>query len=211
MIKIEYSFYNDYNDNALFKKTLDKRIHKIKKDIQENVPEKYININNIIEDYFVEIFSWSVLPKCLLLEIDMLIQNYTKNYTIIDPCSGNSFHTFLFNNFCNINVITIDIQVEDSAWIDTFEGDGLFYMQNKINSFEDKVLLLSWIDYDDLTVALLKSYKGQIVISIGNYDETNSKKYLHELNNNYLLLKHYELKMPWNSIENCRIYKKINN
>jgi hypothetical protein len=84
-------------------------------------------------------------------------------------------------------------------------------MQNKINSFEDKVLLLSWIDYDDLTVALLKSYKGQIVISIGNYDETNSKQYLYELNNNYLLLKHYELKMPWNSIENCRIYKKINN
>lgn len=205
MIKIEYNFYNDYINNDNFKRLFNKRINKISKDIKE----KYIKTTNIIEDYFVEIFSWSVIPKFLLLEIDLLLQYYINDYTIIDPCSGNSFHTFLFNNFCNRNVITIDIQVEENAWIDTLEYDGLLYMQNKIHSFDNKVLLLSWIDYDDLTYGLLKSYKGEIVISVGNYDETNSKKYLQELNKTYLLLKHYKLEMPWKSIENFCIFKKI--
>ena len=144
----------------------------------------------------------------MLIEIDKLINSYVNNYTLIDPCLEIVFK-FLFYEFCNRNVITIDIQVEELAWINTIECDGLKYIQNNINNFEDKVLLLAWVDYDDLTVQLLKSYKGLIVISVGNYDITNSKKYLHYLNLNYNLIKHYELKMPWNSIEHIRIYKKI--
>lgn len=79
-------------------------------------------------------------------------------------------------------------------------------MKNNIDTYENKVLLLAWIDYDDLTVGLLRSYKGNMVISIGYYDETNAKQYLTELGHRYTLIQHYELEMPWKSIEHIRIY-----
>ena len=43
---------------------------------------------------------------------------------------GNSFHTFLFHEFCKKDVITIDIQKEKDAWIKTIECDGLDYIKN---------------------------------------------------------------------------------
>ena len=204
MIKINYSFYNDYIEDVIFKEKLQKRINKINNDIQNN----YIPTNNVLEEFFVEIFSWTVIPKSLLHDIDTIVSAYTHNYVLIDPCSGNSFHTFLFNHFCKRDVITIDIQGEEDAWIDTIECDGLSYMKNKIENYDNKVLLLSWIDYDKLTVELLRTYKGNIVISIGNYDETNSIQYLTELEDNYILIKHFIIEMPWKSIENIRIFKK---
>ena len=48
----------------------------------------------------------------LLYKIREILETYINDYTLIDPCSGNSFHTFLFNEFCKKNVITIDIQEE---------------------------------------------------------------------------------------------------
>ena len=204
MIKINYTFHNEYMEDSVFKEKYKRRICKIKNDIQN----KYIPTKNVLEDFFVEIFSWTVLSKKLLYEIDTLVSLYVPNYVLIDPCSGNSFHTFLFHHFCKREVITIDIQSEEEAWIHTIECDGLSYMKNNIETYKDKVLLLAWIDYDNLTVGLLRTYKGNIVISIGNYDETNSKQYLSELKNSYTLIKHYELEMPWKSIEHIRIYKK---
>lgn len=204
MIIVDYTFYEEYMEDIVFKNIFESRLNKIQKDIQIS----YMPTSNLLEDYFVEIFSWTVLPRFLLYEIDLLVSSYIPNYVLIDPCSGNSFHTFLFHHFCNKKVITVDIQREESAWIDTIEYDGLKYINSMIEDFKDKVLLLAWIDYDDLTVSLLKSYKGGIVISIGNYDESNSKKYLAELSKNYKLIKHYELEMPWHSIEHIRIYEK---
>ena len=55
--------------------------------------------DELIKEYFVEIFSWSVINKYTLNDIDTFISKYVPNGTIIDPCSGNSFHTFLFNKF----------------------------------------------------------------------------------------------------------------
>ena len=96
MIKVNYNFYQDYNEDQHFNKIFQKRLNKI-----NNQYKNQLKINNLIEEFFVEIFCWTVIPKKLLLEIDQILNSHLKNYTIIDPCSGNSFHTFLFNNFCN--------------------------------------------------------------------------------------------------------------
>ena len=71
-------------------------------------------------------------------------------------------------------------------------------------------MLLAWTDYDDLTFSLLKNFKGKIILSIGNYEDGDSKKYLEELKNNFELLHHFQLKMPWDLIENIKIFKNMN-
>ncbi len=108
-----------------------------------------------------------------------------------------------------MRVITIDIQPEENAWIDTIEDDGLNYILNMENH-SDKILFLSWIDYTnyELPYNLLISYKGNMVISVGNYRELDCKKYLDELNNSYKLISEYYITMPWNSIEEIKIYIK---
>ena len=200
---IQYNFFEDYLDNIDFNNKFNQRITKVR-----NQYKKFLNTENIIEDFFVEIFSWTVLPKDILFEINGVLESYIDNYILIDPCSGNSFHTFLFSIFCNKEVITIDIQPEDDPWIETIECDGLEYIKNNIEDFSDKILFLAWIDYDNLTYNLLKNFKGSVVVSVGNYNEGNSLKYLNELENNYELIYHYKLNMPWNHIENIKIYTK---
>lgn len=203
-MKVDYTFYLEYMKEPAFKTIFERRLRKI----QTDIATYYLPTQNILEEFFVEIFSWTVLPKPLLHVMDTLIASYVPDYTLVDPCSGNSFHTFLFHHFCKREVITVDIQREEEAWIETIEGDGLSYMKDNITSYEDKVLLLSWIDYDDLTVALLRAYTGKMVIGIGNYDKSNAKQYLEELSQHYTLVQHYVLQMPWNSSEHIRIYKK---
>ena len=200
---VNYDFYKEYINDELFNNIFQKRLIKVKNQY------KFMEINNLIEEYFVEIFCWTVIPKKLLFEIDFILNSHVNNYTLIDLCSGNSFHTFLFNNFCNRNVITVDIQVEESAWIDTIENEALDYLKNKITNFEDKVLLLAWTDYDELSINLLKNFKGTLVLSVGNYEDGDSKRYLEELKNSYELLHHFQLKMPWDLIENIKIFRKI--
>ena len=205
--RLEYTFYKDYSYSEIFNDIFNKR----KQNILLNNNNQYKNCedeNKLIEDYFVEIFCWTVLPKDLLITINELLESYINNYILIDPCSGNSFHTFLFHEFCKKDVITIDIQKEKDAWIKTIECDGLDYIKNDIIDFSDKVLLLSWIDYDELTTNLLKNFKGDIILSFGNYDESNSKNYLNELNKNYILIEHYVLNMPWDSKEHIKIFKR---
>ena len=102
----------------------------------------------------------SYLPESFF-EADTIIKEIidTDNtYCILDPCSGNSFHTFLFNEFCNKKVMTIDIQPEENAWIDTIEYDGLKYLK-EMENHSNIILLLSWVDYDDLSLQLLKTLK----------------------------------------------------
>ena len=127
LIKINYNFFEDYLDNNEFNIKFKHRLNKIKNQYQY---QKNLDVNNIIEDFFVEIFSWTVIPKNILFEIDGLLESYVCDYILIDPCSGNSFHTFLFNNFCHRNVITIDIQPEDNCWIETISCCGLKYIKN---------------------------------------------------------------------------------
>ena len=200
---VNYDFYKEYINDELFNSIFQKRLIKVKNQY------KFMKINNLIEEYFVEIFCWTVIPKKLLFEIDFILNSHINNYTLIDLCSGNSFHTFLFNNFCNRNVITVDIQVEECAWIYTIENEALDYLKNKITNFEDKILLLAWTDYDDLSISLLKNFKGNLVLSVGNYEDGDSKRYLEELKNSYELLHHFQLKMPWDLIENIKIFRKI--
>ena len=206
--KVNYDFYKEYIDDELFNNIFEKRLIKIEN--QYKHMHKFMKINNLIEEYFVEIFCWTVIPKKLLFEIDTILNSHINNYTLIDLCSGNSFHTFLFNNFCKRNVITVDIQIEKNAWIETIENDALYYLKNYVKKFEDKILLLAWTDYDDLTFSLLKNFKGKIILSIGNYEDGDSKKYLEELKNNFELLHHFQLKMPWDLIENIKIFKNMN-
>lgn len=111
---------------------------------------------------------------------------------------------FYLRQICNKNVITIDIQKENDAWIDTIECDGLEYMKHNM------VLLLLWIDYDNLTTSLIKNFKGDYVLSIGNYKDENSRNYLNELNQNYSLIKHFILNMPWDLQEHIKIFRRNN-
>ena len=198
---VKYDFYNEYLYNEKFARLFDKRKKLIK--------EKYFfkgSYEEVIEEYFVEIFSWSVIPYNLLMEINKLLDDHKIIGKIIDPCCGNSFHTFIFNEFCNKNVITIDIQPEELPWIETIEQDGLEFIKN-YNSSED-CLLLSWVDYDELTYGLLTNFKGNIVISFGNY-EHNSFKYLDYLGKYFELIKEYILYMPWDHTEQIKICKRI--
>ena len=201
---IKSNFYNDYIDNELFVKKFNIRKSYIKKKYNLNLTD-----NELIKDYFVEIFSWTAMDKFIIKDIYNTISNYISDIEIIDPCSGNSFHTFLFHTFMEVPVITIDIQPEENSWIETIENDGLNYIKNMKNS-ENKVLLLSWIDFTkyDLAYNLLKNFKGDIVISVGNYIEDNSKNYVDELNNNFVLIKEYNCTMPWEYEEGIKIYKK---
>lgn len=205
MIVINYNFYEEYLENEEFSK-----MFQIRKSYVKNKDRLKYSDDELVKERFVEIFSWTVIKKNLLFEINKIICEIVPNGIIIDPCSGNSFHTFLFKTFCNREVITIDIQPEENAWIKTLEQDGLEYLKN-MKIHDNKILILSWIDYTgkELSYNLLKSFKGNLVISIGNYREINSKKYLDELKSNYEIINSYDCMMPWNMIEEIRIFKKI--
>ena len=203
--QINYDFYKDYLDDDIFKLIFDQRKLYIKNKFCLKCSDE-----ELIKEYFVEIFSWTVLSNDILFKINRLIDYHVPNGILIDPCSGNSFHTFLFDHFCKRQVVTIDVQPESNAWVKTICCDGLDYLK-KLDNHQDKILLLSWIDLTDneLSYNLLKSFKGNLVISVGNYRPINSKKYLDELNTEYHLVKSIDCIMPWELLEEIRIYKKI--
>ena len=172
-IKIEHDFYQDYLSSVNFSKIFDIR--------KKYIRDKFSFLGSdeeLITEYFVEIFSWTVIPKNILLEIDEILadtdilSNNGKKLTLIDPCSGNSFHSFLFQEFCGRPSHAVDIQPEKNAWMETISMEGVKYL-NSIDTHQDKILLLSWIDYDELAHRLVKNYKGNIII--------NSKKIKNEI------------------------------
>lgn len=207
---IEYDFYKCYYRLEGFNRIL----HERKKYYTDklrflgifNCPEK-----DLLNEFFVEIFSWTVMDNTILDKIKQdIMDNYTsklEELTIVDPCSGSSFHTFLFNKYLMMPVIAVDVQPEQNAWIDTIEGDGVSYITN-MKDHSNKILFLSWIDYtkNELPYNLLINYKGNMVISVGNYRETDCKKYLDELNDKYNLVSDYNIIMPWFSFEEIKVY-----
>ena len=176
---ISYDFYKEYTDSSIkFKEKLDERIDTIKKRTECSSPILF-DKNNFIKEYFVEIFSWSVLSKKVLNDIFYIIKDECT--TIVDPCCGNGFHTYLFENFTSMKTHTFDIQDEINSWNNLIVKNGIEAIEEI--EYHDKLgLLLSWIDYDDLCIQLMEKYKGNIVISLGNYYEhKNDCKYLKKL------------------------------
>ena len=205
--QIHYDFYNKYLHDKKFTKIFEIRKSYIKTKYQLKCKD-----NELIKEYFVEIFSWTVIDIYLLTEINKIIDKYVPNGILIDPCSGNSFHTFIFQQFGNRQVITIDIQPEENSWISTLSQDGLDYIQ-KMSNHKNKILLLSWVEFThfELEYNLLTSFTGDLVISIGNYRPINCKKYIDELDNKYELIKSYDCIMPWNLVEEIKIFTPLKN
>ena len=201
--KIKYNFYNDYLTNSNFKQKFDIRLNEIKNRFNLNLKEI-----ELVQEYFVEIFSWTVIPKDILKLLHYNIKNKNNNIEgIIDPCCGNSFHSYLFTEFCNLKSISIDIQNEPNSWIDIIEIDALEYLKDIDNSkIDNYILLLSWIDYEELGIKLLDLYKGNIVISIGNYYQHKSFKYLNKLQKEYELIQKIKIQMPWGLDEYIELY-----
>ena len=202
IVSVNKNFYEKYIQlNNNFSKTMDIRIKNIIDEFKIKNTEK----EKIIDEYFVEIFSWTVLPYSLLLEISNIIINNNCNI-ILDPCCGNAFHTYLFETFTKLECLTYDIQDEKNSWTKIKEIDCLKIWEN-IKNHNNICLLLSWIDYEELCLKLLDQYNGNIILSIGNY-HGRSPQYLKELNKNYKLYKSYKLNMPWNLDESIEIYIK---
>ena len=205
-IELSYNFYDDYIQYNRFNENLKSRIQAIRKRYSIN---KKILDKDFIEEYFVEIFSWSVFPKIVLEHIDFYLKEYNIS-GIIDPCCGNAFHTYLFSNILKLNTYTVDIQNENNSWITIHEEDGRIFLKS-LNNKEHKLnaLLLSWIDYESLTIELLNLYKGNLIISLGNYDKL-SQNYLKLLNDKFKKIFQNILKMPWGLNENVELYIKKN-
>ena len=206
-VDVSYNFYQAYLNNLNFKKKFDERTLEIKKRYSLN---KNMSLDILIQNYFVEIFSWSILTKEVLDLISSIILNH--NITgVIDPCCGNGFHTYLFNLFSNLNTFTVDIQDEPNSWIPITEKEGRQFL-SELSSHHHKsnALILSWIDYESLTLDLLNLYKGNMVISIGNYDKL-SPNYISEINKKYQMIERIILNMPWGLTEKIEIYIKNKN
>ena len=164
----------------------------------------------ILQEYFVEIFCWSVFPLNILHDISNILK---KNGIdgIIDPCCGNGFHSYLFREYLNFRVFSVDIQEEKEGWVQIIEEEGrLFLKKLPIQTHLNNALFLSWIDYDLLSQDLLNLYHGNLVVSVGNYDKHKSIKYLKDLRSKFTLLKTYNLIMPWKLEEKIEIYIRNN-
>ena len=211
--KVTQDFYRDYISNQTFKSKFKERYLYIKRTMY--IKSKYelkLPIEEIIKEYFVEIFSYIVIPYDILLIIADYLKTFNIKY-IIDPCCGNAFHTFLFNEFTGFITTSIDNQKEPNSWLEVIEQDGVEYIKN-MNELEHQrgALILSYIKEDKLACELLNSYEGNIIISIGNYDNLTHScpNYLSGLNRDYNLQKRIILKMPWGLEEKIEIYLKKN-
>ena len=205
-VGVSYNFYEEYIDNLNFKTKLNERTLELKKRylIDKNMP-----LNRFIQNYFVEVFSWSILTKDVLSLITNVILN--NNLTgVIDPCCGNGFHTYLFNCISKINTFTADIQNEPFSWIPITEKEGREFLTElpELNH-KSHALILSWIDYESLTIDLLNLYKGNMIISIGNYDKL-SPNYISEINRSFDMIQRIILNMPWDLTEKIEIYIRKN-
>ena len=67
---ISYNFYEDYKDNKSFAKILQKRITEI-----NNRYNLKVNDDELMKEYFVEVFSWSVLSKRVVKQIEKILKS----------------------------------------------------------------------------------------------------------------------------------------
>ena len=200
---IDYTFYKIYTTNTDFLKKLVNRIQNLKTQFKLSGKTN----DEIVAQYFVELFSWSVFTPRVLYILDELFNNH-KITQVLDPCAGNAFHTFLIHTKLGIDVRTVDIQIEKNSWLPIEEMNGLKLLQElSVEEHNRSALLLSWIDYESLTIKLLEQYQGRLGISVGNYEE-KSPLYLQKLHEKYNLKKRIILQMPWNLEEKIEIYVK---
>ena len=231
---VRYQFYHDYIYDNDFSKKLKvrlagikehtKRLHRItsnsmsydndtddntRPDTDDNTrPDTDIPYPKLIKDNFVELFSWSAIPHQLLYKISDIL-TYNGVNLVIDPCCGTAFHTYLFHNFCGLDVYSADLQDEPNVWTHITKKDGRILLQEiPTEKHNTSALLLSWIDYESLGIELLDLFKGQIVISIGNYEE-RSPNYINRLNLLFNCIEKYKLIMPWGLTEKIEIYKRL--
>ena len=198
--QVNNNFYQEYT-NVDFNDKLNIRI----KNIQNTYKIKNNDIDHLLSEYFVEIFSWSVFPKDILYHLEKHITNHNLS-GVIDPCCGNAFHTYLLKTELHLNTYSVDIQDEPFAWTEITEMDGRTFLKN-LNSIEHQqnALLLSWIDYESLNIELLNLYQGKLVISVGNYYQT-TPGFIDKIQQDYHLINTYILKMPWDLTERIEIY-----
>ena len=98
---LSYNFYTCYYDIEGFRLILEKR-----KDYIAN-KFRFLEIfdcleKDLLNEFFVEIFSWTVMDKPIMNKLRQdIVNNYTmklQDLTVVDPCSGNSFHIFYLTN-----------------------------------------------------------------------------------------------------------------
>ena len=68
--KVNYDFYKKYLGSNHFKEKFESRIEYIKNKYENNK----ISDDKLIEQYFVEIFSWSVIPRDILSHIQTILR-----------------------------------------------------------------------------------------------------------------------------------------
>ena len=199
-VPVKYDFYQEYIGHNHFMEKMEKRMEYIKDKYSLDLAD-----NDVIKNYFVEIFSWSVIPRYLLFNIRKYLKDFNIN-SILDPCCGNAFHTFLFDTFTGINTFSCDNQKEQEAWMDITEKDGMKFLEDlNDKEHQEGALMLSWIEGEELAMKLLNKFYGDVVITIGNYKETSPRFYEY-LNHYYECKKRFILEMPWNLNENIEIY-----
>ena len=147
---INYDFYLPYLKNTNFNRKFNYRMNQIK-----NQYSLKLSNNEIIKEYFVEVFSWSVFTEDILKLIETVLKEQNINL-IIDPSCGSAFHGFLLQEFCKFKTVNLDLQDESYSWLPIIQGDGRHYLKN-LNSEQhsSSALLLSWIDYQDLCLDFL--------------------------------------------------------
>jgi len=69
-----------------------------------------------------------------------------------------------------VEVVNIDLQDETNSWLPINVSDCREYISTKLIN-HTSALLLSWIDYEALGVYLIEHFRGNLIISIGNYDK----------------------------------------
>ena len=198
--KVDYDFYQKYLGSNHFKEKFESRIEYIKNKYENNK----ITNNKLIEEYFVEIFSWSVIPRDILSHIHSILkENNIK--LLLDPCCGNAFHTFLFDVFCGYSILANDNDPNEYSWNSCSNKEGIQFLHDlNDKEHEEGALILSWIEGEELAYKLLESFFGNVVISIGNYE--NNTRYIDDLNYYYKLKCRIVLEMPWNLNEKIEIY-----
>ena len=157
-----------------------------------------------VHDYFTDIFSWSVFPEPLLYDLEYLLLYECGITTVVDPCCGNGFHAFLFQTFTQLDAVASDIQVEEQGWVSMSALDARTAVQN-IPHPAVTALLLSWIDYQDLGMELVRTFHGQVIICVGNYEQ-DSPDFLRLLHAHFFVLKRYILQVPWQRQEQVHVF-----
>ena len=75
---VDYSFYEDYIKlNSSFPIKMKKRIEDIRNNLNYKSSED-LEEKKLIKEYFVEVFSWSVLPYITLIDIYNIIKYILK-------------------------------------------------------------------------------------------------------------------------------------